>query len=76
MTIYVALIADYTGRYLHVHGTASTWPNFADQLEDLGCEVIENQSDDYEGCLPEEYEESGAIPVGKLLTHTDFVPHL
>jgi hypothetical protein len=74
VTTYVALIADYTGRYLHVYGTARTWPNFVDQLEDLGCEVIENQSDDYEGYLPEEYEEAGAIPIGNLLTQTDFVP--
>ena len=74
MTTYVALVADYTGRYLHVHGDARTWPNFVDQLEDLGCEVIENQSDDYEGCLPEEYEDLCVVPINQLLTHTDFVP--
>lgn len=76
MRIYVALIADAAGRYLHVYGTASTWPNFHDQLEELGAEVIENQSQDYEDCVePQDYEEVSVVPISKLLTDTDFIPH-
>ena len=40
MNTYVALVTDVTGRYCHVYGTANTWPNYIDQLEDIGCEVI------------------------------------
>lgn len=74
MTTYVALVADYTGRYAHVLGDAKTWSDFVDQLEDLGCEVIEDQSGDYEDCLPEDYEDVGVVYIDKLLSHTDFVP--
>jgi hypothetical protein len=34
MNTYVALIADASGRYCHVYGTANTWPNYIDQLEE------------------------------------------
>jgi hypothetical protein len=69
---YVALIADATGRYAHVHGNANSWANFIDQLEDLGCEVIENQTSDYEGCM--EAIEEDCIPIARLIKDTDFVP--
>jgi hypothetical protein len=76
---YVALVADYTGRYAHVYGNANSWANYIDQLEDIGCEVIENQTDDYEidpsENLTEYMEECGAIPIASLLKTTDFVPH-
>lgn len=45
---YVALIADATGRFAHVYGNANSWSQFIDELEDVGCEVIENQTEDYE----------------------------
>jgi hypothetical protein len=45
---YVALISDATGRYAHVYGNTNSWSQFVDQLEDAGCEVIENQTADYE----------------------------
>lgn len=76
---YVALVSDYTGRYAHVYGNANSWANYIDQLEDIGCEVIENQTDDYEidpsENLSEYMEECGAIPIASLLKDTDFVPH-
>lgn len=76
---YVALVVDYTGRYAHVYGNANSWANYIDQLEDIGCEVIENQTDDYEidpaENLTEYMEECGAIPIASLLKDTDFVPH-
>lgn len=45
---YVALISDATGRYAHVYGNANSWSQFIDELEDAGCEVVENQTEDYE----------------------------
>ena len=76
MNTYVALVADVTGRYCHVYGTANTWHNLVDQLEDLGCEVVEDQTDDYEiqelGTIDDEL---GVVPITKLLTSTDFISH-
>ena len=75
MSVYVALTADDSGRYCHVYGTADTWSNFTDQLEELGCEVVENQTDDYDiqdlGTIDDEI---GVVPITKLLTSTDFIP--
>jgi hypothetical protein len=72
---YVALIADDSGRYCHVYGTADTWHNYVDQLEELGCEVVENQTDDYDieelGTIDNELS---VVPITKLLTSTDFIP--
>lgn len=76
---YVALVCDLTGRYAHVYGNADSWSNFVDQLEDIGSEVIENQTDDYEidpaDNLAEYMKECGAIHIASLLKDTDFVPY-
>jgi gamma-glutamylcyclotransferase (GGCT)/AIG2-like uncharacterized protein YtfP len=76
MNTYVALIADASGRYCHVYGIAENWPDYVDQLEDFGCEVVEDQTDDYEiqelGTIDDEL---GVVPIHKLLTSTDFIPH-
>ena len=76
MNTYVALIADVTGRYCHVYGTANTWHNLVDQLEDLGAEVIEDQTDDYDmedlGTIDDEI---GVVSIKKLLTSTYFISH-
>jgi hypothetical protein len=45
---YVALIADSNGRYANIIVPATSWDHAIDQLEDIGCEVVECQSDDYE----------------------------
>jgi len=75
MNTYVALTADDSGRYCHVYGTANTWHNLVNQLEDLGCEVVENQTQDYDiqdlGTIDDEL---GVVPITKLLTSTDFIP--
>jgi len=47
MNHYVALVADATGRYAHVYGKYMTWHEFCDELEEAGCEVVEDQSDEY-----------------------------
>jgi hypothetical protein len=76
MNTYVALVADVTERYCHVYGTAKNWSDYCDQLEDLGCEVVEDQTDDYDlaelGTIDDEL---GVVPITKLLTSTDFIPH-
>ena len=75
MTQYIALITDSTGRYATVSVSANTWNNAVYQLEDAGCEVIENQSEDYEGCFPEELREADVIPINELTSSLDFVAH-
>jgi len=76
MQSYVALVADMTGRYAHVYGTAIDWSCFVDQLEEVGCEVIENQTDDYEPIdelTLDDMHEYGVVTVQELITHTDAV---
>jgi hypothetical protein len=76
MQSYVALVADMTGRYAHVCGTAIDWDSFVDQLEEVGCEVIENQTDDYEPIdelTLDDLHEYDVITVQELITHTDAV---
>ena len=75
MNTYVALVTDVTGRYCHVYGTANTWPNYIDQLEDIGCEVIEDQSIEWDGCTRDEIAED-CLSVHQLLNDSDFVPHI
>ena len=72
---FVVLVADATGRYATVYGTAPTLHKFFDQLEDLGCEIIEDQTEDYEGYWEEDMIEDGLIPIDRLITDTDFVAH-
>ena len=72
---FIALVADATGRYATVYGTAPTLHKFIDQLEDLGCEVIEDQTEDYEGYWEEDMIEDGLISIHQLITDTDFVAH-
>lgn len=70
---YVALIADLTGRYANVYGNANSWSQFVDQLEELGCEVVEDQTSDYDAFDPEYMKECDCIPIDKLLEETDIV---
>jgi 2-polyprenyl-3-methyl-5-hydroxy-6-metoxy-1,4-benzoquinol methylase len=76
MQRYVALVADMTGRYAWVYGTAIDWSSFVDQIEEVGCEVIENQTDDYEPIdelTLNDLHEYDVITVQELITHTDAV---
>ena len=75
MPLKVALVTDRTGRYAHVWGEPRTWDQFVDKLEDAGCEVVEDQSIDWDGCTRDEINED-CMSVHQLLTHSDFVPHL
>jgi hypothetical protein len=69
---YVALIADATGRYAHVYGNANSWSQFCNELEDVGCEVVENQTDVYESL--EEIEED-CVTIQQLTgKESNFVP--
>ena len=74
MGIHIALVADRSGRYAHVWGTARTFNQFSDQLEDIGCEVIEDQSDEWDGCTRDEIAED-CLSVHQLLNDTDFVAY-
>jgi hypothetical protein len=77
MEQYVALIADQTGRYGWVYLKATNWDTAVDQLEDLGCEVVENQSDDYDFKdmqTKEDRLEVDVVDIADLIKQTDFVP--
>jgi threonine dehydratase len=78
MSHYVALVADATGRYATVYVPGRTWSNVVDQLEDIGCEVIENQTDDYEAedfKDEESMKEVGLWTISNLLSKTTFVAY-
>jgi anaerobic ribonucleoside-triphosphate reductase len=77
MEQYVALIADQTGRYGWVYLKAKNWDTAVDQLEDLGCEVVEDQSDDYDFedlQTKEDRLEVDVVDIADLIKQTDFVP--
>jgi len=57
-----------------VWGEPRTWDQFVDQLEDAGCEVIEDQSIDCDDWDQEEIYED-LIDINYLRTHTDYVPY-
>lgn len=44
-----------------------------DALELAGLQIIEDQSDDYEGPVS---EWDGTVTLGELQTHPDFTPHV
>jgi len=75
---YVALVVDARGRAANVLVKATNWGKAIEQLENAGCEVIENQTSEYD---PEElvttemYEGLGIITLEDLLQSTDFLPH-
>ena len=74
MTLHIALVADASGRYAHVWGSARTFKQFIDQLEDIGCEVIEDQTEDWDGCTRDEIAED-CLSVHQLLNDSDFILH-
>jgi len=74
MAIHIALIVDRSGRYAHVWGEAPSWNKFVDQLEDLGAEVVEEQTDDWKGRTQDKIAED-CLSIHQLLNDTDFVPH-
>jgi hypothetical protein len=73
MTTFVLAIAAITaGAIVGIDITNPTPTQH--QLEDLGCEVVEDQTDDYDiqdlGTIDDEI---GVVPINKLLTSTDFI---
>ena len=78
MSHYVALVADVTGRYATVYVPGRSWSNVVDQLEDIGCEVIEDQTDDYEAedfKDEESMKEVGLWTISTLRSKSNFVAH-
>lgn len=77
MEQYVALIADQICRYGWVYVKANNWDTAVDQLEDLGCEVIEDQSDDYDFddlLTKEDRLKVDVVDIEDLIKQTDFIP--
>ena len=72
--MHIALIADAAGRYAHIWSEARTWNQFVDQLEDVGCEVIEDQTIEWDGCSKEEIAED-CLSVHQLLNDSNFIPN-
>ena len=75
MQTHIALIADHCGHVAHVYGKAPTFGLFACQLEDIGCQVIEDQSSEWHGCTNDEIEED-CLSIQQLLVDSDFTPHI
>jgi len=78
MSHYVALIADANGHYTTVYVSGRTWDNVINQLEDIGCEVIEDQTTDYEitdFIDKESMKEVGLWTISDLVSETNFVAH-
>lgn len=76
MSHYVALVADATGAYATVYVPGTTRGNVVEQLEDLGFEVIENQTNDYDiddFKDPESMEEAGLCQISDLINSSKFV---
>ena len=76
MQTHVALIADASGRYCHVYGTAIDWPSFVDQLEEIGVEVVEDQTSDYDDInqlTADDMHEYDVVTVQELTTHTNAI---
>lgn len=76
MSHYVALVADATGAYATVYVPGLTWGSVVDQLEDLGFEVIEEQTTEYD---VEDFEneesmkEVGLCQISDLINSSKFV---
>jgi hypothetical protein len=74
MSIRIALVVDSRQRYAHVWADVRSWSQFVDQLEDIGCEVVEDQSQDWHDCTKDEIAED-CLTVHQLLSDTDFVAY-
>jgi hypothetical protein len=74
MARLIGLVTDASGRYAHVWADVTSWHHYVRLLEDVGAEVIENQSADWDGCTREEIA-SDCLSIKQLLEDTDFMPH-
>jgi hypothetical protein len=69
----VALIKDGTGDYFLVAEDVDTFRDLLNKLEDIGAEVIENQTDDWDDDVEAIKEECFSIV--ELLESSTFVSH-
>ena len=72
MTRFIALVTDQSGNYATIVVQADTWSNAVNQLEDAGCEVIEDQSEDYEGYWLAELKDLDVLTIDELLSNDHF----
>ena len=82
MNNYVALIADAAGHYAFVLTKAKSWDEATGHLEDLGCEVVEDQTDEYDADDLEKLEatreyrlEYGVCTLSELMVNRNFIAH-
>jgi hypothetical protein len=79
---YVALIVDAAGHYAFVVTKAKDWDEAIDQLENIGCEVVEDQTDEYEAddlenlMTSKEFRiEYGVCSLSELIVNRNFIPN-
>lgn len=75
---FVALITDAASRFAHVYVPAQTWKEVIDILEDQGCEVVEDQTEEYEAedlASTTALNKAGVITVDQLLNESDYLPY-
>lgn len=78
MDHYVALITDYYGAAATVYVRGANWSSVCDQLEDLGCEVGENLTEEYDledFLSPAALQDAGLLTIDQLLNDSTFIPH-
>lgn len=80
MNNYVALVTDATTAAALVHVQANSWHEVVNTLEDIGCAVVEDQTDDYDEedfaspALLEEVDVLTLNQLKQLCSQCKFVP--
>lgn len=75
---FVALIVDAASRFATVYVPAQTWNEVVNILEDQGCEVVEDQTMEYEKedfVSTETLNHVGVITIDQLLNNSNFIPN-
>lgn len=70
---YVALLTDANGSYFYAYDDVANFRELASKLEDIGAEVIEDQTDDWDGDI--EGIKEDCYTIDELLTQSGFVSH-
>ena len=73
MTLQLALCKDADNNMYLIRGEAETFRSFATLIEDIGCIVIEDQTDDYEYATTQEIEED-TLTLDEVRADKYFVP--
>jgi hypothetical protein len=68
---YVALLTDANGNYFYAYDDVANFKELASKLEDIGAEVIEDQTDDWDGDIDAIKED--CYTIDELLIQSGFV---